>query len=83
MLTQRTRVTFPIRALLAAAALAAAPGCTKTERRVNDAHQEFKRGVKPAADWVDEKSNKAADEGKKAVSKTADAIDGDGAAEEK
>ena len=75
------RFHFTLSALLLAAALAAASGCTKTERRVNDAHQEFKRDVKPAADWVDEKSNKAADEGKKAVSKTADAVDGDGDAE--
>jgi|KBSSwiStaDraftv2_1062776.scaffolds.fasta_scaffold5770153_2 hypothetical protein len=69
--------------LIAAALVLSAYACTKTERRVNDAHQEFKRGVKPAANWIDEKSNKAADEGKKAVNKTADAIDGDDAPDDK
>jgi hypothetical protein len=39
------------------------------------AHQDFKREVKPAAEWVDEKTKEAVGEGKKAVRKTADAID--------
>jgi hypothetical protein len=39
------------------------------------AHQDFKREVKPAAEWVDEKTKETASEGKKAVRKTAEAVD--------
>ncbi|MFI4925688.1 MAG: hypothetical protein ACHQJ7_11185 [Vicinamibacteria bacterium] len=42
---------------------------------IDNAHRDFKREVKPAATWVDEKTKKAAGEGKKAARKTADAID--------
>ena len=44
-------------------------------KKIDRAHRNFQRAVDPAADWVDEKTKKAAGEGKKAVRKTADAID--------
>jgi hypothetical protein len=39
------------------------------------AHQGFKREVKPAAEWVDEKTKEAVAEGKMAARKTANATD--------
>lgn len=62
---------------LACCAMVTLAACASTERRANDAHQEFKREVRPAAEWVDEKTNTAVGEGKKAVRKTADAIAGE------
>jgi len=47
------------------------------ERRANEAHQDFKQEIKPAADFVDEKTNKAADEGRKAAGKVGDAVSGE------
>ena len=47
------------------------------ERNVNEAQQDFQQEIKPAADFVDEKANKAADEGRKAAGKVGDAVSGD------
>jgi hypothetical protein len=44
-------------------------------RKLDTAHQKFKRKVRPAAQVVDEKTKKAVGEGKKAVEKSADAVD--------
>jgi len=44
-------------------------------RKVDRAHRNFQREVKPAADFVDEKTKKAVGEGKKAVKKSADAVE--------
>jgi len=44
-------------------------------RKVDRAHRNFQREVEPAADFVDEKTKKAAEEGKKAVKKSADAVE--------
>jgi hypothetical protein len=47
------------------------------ERNANEAQQNFQREIKPAADFVDEKTNTAVDEGKKAAGKVGDAVSGD------
>jgi hypothetical protein len=47
------------------------------ERNLNEAQQDFQREIKPAGDFVDEKANKAADEGRKAAGKVGDAVSGD------
>jgi hypothetical protein len=44
-------------------------------RKIDTAHQKFKRKVRPAARVVDEKTKKAVGEGKKAVDKSVDAVD--------
>jgi hypothetical protein len=44
-------------------------------RKLDTAHRNFKRKVKPAAQVVDEKTKKAVGEGKKAVRKSVDAVD--------
>jgi hypothetical protein len=44
-------------------------------RKIDTAHQNFKRKVRPAARVVDEKTKKAVGEGKKAVDKSVDAVD--------
>jgi len=44
-------------------------------RKIDTAHQNFKREVRPAAQVVDEKTKEAVGEGKKAVEKTIDAVD--------
>jgi hypothetical protein len=44
-------------------------------RRVDAAHKDFKEEVKPAAQWVDEKTKEAVGEGKKAVKKSAEAVE--------
>jgi len=51
------------------------------EKNVNEAQQDFQREIKPAADFVDEKTNKAVDEGRKAAGKVGDAVSGDDDAE--
>ena len=45
-------------------------------RNIDDAHRQFKQDVKPTARVVDEKANEAVGEGKKAVNKVVDAMDG-------
>jgi len=47
------------------------------ERNVNEAQQDFQKEIKPAADFVDEKTNKAVDEGRKAAGKVGDAVSDD------
>jgi hypothetical protein len=47
------------------------------ERNVNEAQQDFQEEIKPAAEFVDEKANKAAEEGRKAAGKVGDAISGE------
>jgi hypothetical protein len=44
-------------------------------RKIDNAHRNFKREVKPAAQVVDEKTKKVVGEAKKAVKKGADAVD--------
>jgi hypothetical protein len=44
-------------------------------RKIDKAHQNFKREVKPAAQVVDEKTKKVVGEVKKAVKKGADAVE--------
>lgn len=46
------------------------------ESSVNAAQQDFQRGIKPAADWVDEKAKAVATEGRKAATKVGDAVTG-------
>lgn len=43
---------------------------------IDEAHQQFKQEVKPAAEAVDDKANAVVNEGRKAVHKVVDAIDG-------
>ena len=47
------------------------------ERNLNEAQQDFQREIKPAADFVDDKARKAAEEGRKAAAKVADAVSGE------
>jgi len=44
------------------------------ERNVNEAQQEFQEEFQEEREFVDEKANKAADEGRKGVNKSADAV---------
>ena len=48
----------------------------RVERGANRVHEDFKREVKSAAEVVDEKANAAVGEGRKAVHKVVDAVDG-------
>jgi hypothetical protein len=64
----------------------AKPGAQRTQggesaldragHRIEEAHEQFKHDVKPAAQVVDEKSKVVVDEGKKGVNKVVRAIDG-------
>ena len=47
------------------------------EKNVNDAQQDFQEEFKEERGFVDEKANKAADEGRKAAGKVCDAVSGD------
>ncbi len=49
----------------------------KAERNANEAQQDFQEEFKEERKFVDEKANKAADEGRKAARKVGDAISGD------
>jgi hypothetical protein len=46
------------------------------EKNVNEAQQDFQEELKEERDFVDEKANKAADEGRKAAGKVGDAVSG-------
>lgn len=48
----------------------------RVNRRANEAHGEFKEGIRPAADWVDERSHRVADEVRSAVNKADNSIRG-------
>ena len=49
----------------------------RVNRRANEVHGEFKEGIRPAADWVDERSHRVADEVRSAVNKADNSIRGD------
>ena len=55
---------------------------SEADNPIDEAHQDFKREVDPAADVVDEKTKAVINEGKRAVRKTGDALDGDDDADE-
>jgi len=46
------------------------------EKNIDEAHRDFQAQIKPAADFVDEKANKAVAEGRKAAGKVSDAVSG-------
>jgi len=50
---------------------------SEADNPIDEAHQNFKREVDPAADVVDDKTKAVVNEGKRAVKKTVNAIDGD------
>jgi hypothetical protein len=52
------------------------------EKNVNEAQQDFQEEFKEERELVDEKANKAADEGRKAAGKVGDAVSGDDEDEE-
>lgn len=52
------------------------------EKNVNEAQQDFQKEFKDEREFVDEKANKAADEGRKAAGKVGDAVSGDDEDEE-
>jgi hypothetical protein len=54
----------------------------RTERKANEAQQNFQEEFKEERAFVDEKANKAAEEGRKAARKVGDAVSGDGEDEE-
>jgi hypothetical protein len=47
----------------------------RAERNANEAQQDFQEELKEEREFVDEKANKAAAEGRKAASKVGDALD--------
>lgn len=52
------------------------------EKNVNEAQQDFQEEFKEEREFVDEKSNEAASEGRKAAGKVGDAVSGDDEEEE-
>ena len=51
--------------------------CAGTKKKVDDAHEDFKRDVRPAAKVVDEKTREVVDEGNKDAKKVAYTLSGD------
>lgn len=47
------------------------------KQKADEAHKNFKKEIKPAAEFVDDKTHEAVDEGKKGAKKVGDALSGD------
>lgn len=52
-------------------------GESSFKSRVDQAHENFKQGIQPAAGWVDDRSHEVADEAERAVNKGKKTLSGD------